>query len=104
MHWEDPMFERGYAKWRAYGQSKSANALLAVHLAGSGVPASGHSSSRGSAMRLMFSLPEDAFWRALSWKGYSNIYEPSHGSGAAQAAAGLPVVKSFRPFLSTPRT
>lgn len=39
MHWEDPMFERGYAKWRAYGQSKSANALLAVHLAESGVPA-----------------------------------------------------------------
>ncbi len=39
MHWADPMFERGYAKWRAYGQSKSANALLAVHLAESGVPA-----------------------------------------------------------------
>jgi NAD(P)-dependent dehydrogenase (short-subunit alcohol dehydrogenase family) len=39
MRWEDPMFERGYAKWRAYGQSKSANALLAVHLAGAGIPA-----------------------------------------------------------------
>ena len=39
MHWADPMFERGYAKWRAYGQSKSANALLAVHLADSGTAA-----------------------------------------------------------------
>ncbi|CAM3593876.1 SDR family NAD(P)-dependent oxidoreductase [Nocardioides marinus] len=39
MHWEDPMFEQDYAKWRAYGQSKSANALLAVHLAESGVAA-----------------------------------------------------------------
>lgn len=39
MLWEDPMLEQGYAKWRAYGQSKSANALLAVHLAGAGVTA-----------------------------------------------------------------
>ena len=37
--WEDPMFERGYAKWRAYGQSKTANALLATHLAAHGVTA-----------------------------------------------------------------
>lgn len=39
IHWADPMFEQGYAKWRAYGQSKSANALLATHLADSGVTA-----------------------------------------------------------------
>ena len=39
MHWQDPMFEQDYAKWRAYGQSKSANALLAVHLADSGTAA-----------------------------------------------------------------
>lgn len=39
MQWEDPMLERGYAKWRAYGQSKTANALLAVHLAAAGVQA-----------------------------------------------------------------
>jgi NAD(P)-dependent dehydrogenase (short-subunit alcohol dehydrogenase family) len=33
IRWEDPMFERdGYDKWLAYGQSKTANVLFAVHL------------------------------------------------------------------------
>lgn len=31
--WDDPWFETGYDKWRAYGQSKTANVLFAVHLA-----------------------------------------------------------------------
>lgn len=39
MRWEDPMFESDYAKWRAYGQSKTANALLATHLAAADVHA-----------------------------------------------------------------
>ncbi|OOC54878.1 MULTISPECIES: SDR family NAD(P)-dependent oxidoreductase [Nocardiopsis] len=32
IRWEDPWFDRGYDRWLAYGQSKTANALLAVHL------------------------------------------------------------------------
>lgn len=32
IRWEDMQFEQGYDKWRAYGQSKTANALFAVHL------------------------------------------------------------------------
>ena len=33
MRWNDPMFDRTpYDRWAAYGQSKTANALLAVHL------------------------------------------------------------------------
>ncbi len=32
MRWDDPWFERGYDKWEAYGQSKTANILFAVHL------------------------------------------------------------------------
>ena len=32
MRWDDVMFTRGYDKWKAYGQSKTANALFAVHL------------------------------------------------------------------------
>lgn len=32
MRWDDPHFARGYDKWCAYGQSKTANALFAVHL------------------------------------------------------------------------
>jgi NAD(P)-dependent dehydrogenase (short-subunit alcohol dehydrogenase family) len=32
IRWDDPWFERGYDKWDAYGQSKTANALFAVHL------------------------------------------------------------------------
>ncbi|ULD38873.1 oxidoreductase [Rhodococcus qingshengii] len=32
MRWEDVPFESGYDKWLAYGQSKTANALFAVHL------------------------------------------------------------------------
>lgn len=32
IRWDDPQFDQGYDKWLAYGQSKTANALFAVHL------------------------------------------------------------------------
>jgi NAD(P)-dependent dehydrogenase (short-subunit alcohol dehydrogenase family) len=32
MRWDDVQFNRGYDKWQAYGQSKTANALFALHL------------------------------------------------------------------------
>lgn len=32
MRWDDPDFTTGYDKWLAYGQSKTANVLFAVHL------------------------------------------------------------------------
>ncbi|WP_329389736.1 SDR family NAD(P)-dependent oxidoreductase [Streptomyces sp. NBC_01716] len=32
IRWDDVRFERGYDKWQAYGQAKTANALFAVHL------------------------------------------------------------------------
>jgi NAD(P)-dependent dehydrogenase (short-subunit alcohol dehydrogenase family) len=32
IQWDDLQFERGYDKWQAYGQSKTANVLLAVEL------------------------------------------------------------------------
>lgn len=32
IRWHDPHFRTGYDKWHAYGQSKTANALFAVHL------------------------------------------------------------------------
>ncbi|MFD3485358.1 SDR family NAD(P)-dependent oxidoreductase [Streptomyces sp. NPDC058665] len=32
IRWDDMRFERGYDKWQAYGQAKTANALFAVHL------------------------------------------------------------------------
>jgi NAD(P)-dependent dehydrogenase (short-subunit alcohol dehydrogenase family) len=32
IRWDDPWFHDGYDKWEAYGQSKTANALFAVHL------------------------------------------------------------------------
>lgn len=32
IRWDDVQFTHGYDKWRAYGQSKTANALFAVHL------------------------------------------------------------------------
>lgn len=32
IRWHDPHFLNGYDKWLAYGQSKTANALFAVHL------------------------------------------------------------------------
>lgn len=32
IRWDDVHFARGYDKWRAYGQSKTANVLFAVHL------------------------------------------------------------------------
>jgi NAD(P)-dependent dehydrogenase (short-subunit alcohol dehydrogenase family) len=32
MRWDDPWLEAGYDKWLAYGQSKTANILFALHL------------------------------------------------------------------------
>jgi NAD(P)-dependent dehydrogenase (short-subunit alcohol dehydrogenase family) len=32
IRWDDPQFERGYDKWLAYGQAKTANVLFAVEL------------------------------------------------------------------------
>lgn len=32
IRWADVHFERGYDKWQAYGQAKTANALFALHL------------------------------------------------------------------------
>ncbi|MGW4300484.1 SDR family NAD(P)-dependent oxidoreductase [Streptomyces sp. NPDC004376] len=32
IRWDDPQFERGYDKWQAYGQAKTANVLFAVRL------------------------------------------------------------------------
>ncbi|MFI7702365.1 SDR family NAD(P)-dependent oxidoreductase [Nonomuraea sp. NPDC049480] len=32
IRWDDVRFERGYDKWQAYGQAKTANILFAVHL------------------------------------------------------------------------
>ncbi|WHT16779.1 SDR family NAD(P)-dependent oxidoreductase [Crossiella sp. CA-258035] len=32
IRWDDPQFATGYDKWLAYGQSKTANVLFAVHL------------------------------------------------------------------------
>ncbi|WP_017545401.1 SDR family NAD(P)-dependent oxidoreductase [Nocardiopsis prasina] len=32
IRWDDPWFERGYDRWLAYGQAKTANALFAMHL------------------------------------------------------------------------
>ncbi|MFI7277926.1 SDR family NAD(P)-dependent oxidoreductase [Streptomyces sp. NPDC049879] len=32
MRWDDVHFERGYDRWQAYGQAKTANVLFAVHL------------------------------------------------------------------------
>ncbi|MFI6301137.1 SDR family NAD(P)-dependent oxidoreductase [Amycolatopsis thailandensis] len=36
MRWDDVHFERGYDRWLAYGQAKTANVLFAVHLDGLG--------------------------------------------------------------------
>jgi len=36
VHWDDVHFTRGYDKWQAYGQAKTANALFALHLDGLG--------------------------------------------------------------------
>ncbi|WP_431825713.1 SDR family NAD(P)-dependent oxidoreductase [Burkholderia sp. F1] len=38
IRWDDVQFAGGYDKWLAYGQSKTANALFAVHLDALGAP------------------------------------------------------------------
>lgn len=38
IRWRDPWFAEGYDRWLAYGQSKTANALFALHLDRLGAP------------------------------------------------------------------
>jgi NAD(P)-dependent dehydrogenase (short-subunit alcohol dehydrogenase family) len=38
IRWDDPQFETGYDKWKAYGQAKTADSLFAVHLDALGEP------------------------------------------------------------------
>jgi NAD(P)-dependent dehydrogenase (short-subunit alcohol dehydrogenase family) len=39
IRWDDVQFDRGYDKWLAYGQAKTANILFALHLDGLAAPA-----------------------------------------------------------------
>ncbi|WP_230419717.1 oxidoreductase [Catenulispora pinistramenti] len=91
IRWDDPHFERDYDRWQAYGQSKTANILFALHLdtlaESSGVRAFSLNPGGIRTNLQRYVAPEDAI--ALGWvdsDGNDLIRWKSVGAGAATAA------------------
>ncbi|WP_244930068.1 oxidoreductase [Nocardioides sp. W7] len=80
--WDDPWFETGYDKWLAYGQSKTANVLFAVHLAALG-------RERGVSA---FSLHPGAILTSLG----RHLQESDLDAVMTLDADGQPVLPDFR--------
>ncbi|MEY9856148.1 NAD(P)-dependent dehydrogenase (short-subunit alcohol dehydrogenase family) [Catenulispora sp. GAS73] len=91
IRWDDPQFEKEYDRWQAYGQSKTANILFALHLdllaEPSGVRAFSLNPGGIRTNLQRHVVPEDQL--ALGWidgEGNSLITWKSVEAGAATAA------------------
>ena len=80
--WDDPWFETGYDKWLAYGQSKTANVLFAVHL---------DELARGQGVRA-FSLHPGAILTPLG----RHLQAEDLDAVMTLDASGQPVLPDFR--------
>jgi NAD(P)-dependent dehydrogenase (short-subunit alcohol dehydrogenase family) len=91
IRWDDPHFEKEYDRWQAYGQSKTANVLFALHLdklaEASGVRAFSLNPGGIRTNLQRHVIPEDQF--TLGWvdkDGNELIQWKSVAAGAATAA------------------
>ncbi|MEW1688031.1 SDR family NAD(P)-dependent oxidoreductase [Streptomyces sp. NPDC091265] len=99
IRWEDLHFRTGYDRWLAYAQSKTANALFAVHLdalgAGSGLHA--FAVHPGSILTpLQRHIPREE-WPALGWvtgdgESPEGFKTPRQGAATAVWAASSPLL------------
>ncbi|KIU15218.1 oxidoreductase [Mycolicibacterium llatzerense] len=90
--WNDPQFTTGYDKWEAYGQSKTANILFALHLdslgAATGVRA--FSLHPGSILTPLQRHLESAEMVDRGWiDGQGNVADPTFKTVSQGAATGL---------------
>ncbi|MBU1176120.1 MAG: SDR family NAD(P)-dependent oxidoreductase [Alphaproteobacteria bacterium] len=88
MRWDDVQFDKGYDKWAAYGQSKTANALFAVELdrRGAGVGVRAFSLHPGAILTpLQRHLPKEEMVAAgwIDAAGNAATYFKSVAQGAA---------------------
>ncbi len=97
IRWDDPHFRRGYDRWLAYAQSKTANALFATHLdVLGGVRA--FSVHPGSILTpLQRHIPRDE-WLANGWitpdgQPPAGFKTPAQGAATAVWAATSPLLE-----------
>jgi NAD(P)-dependent dehydrogenase (short-subunit alcohol dehydrogenase family) len=99
IRWADPHFRTGYDRWLAYAQSKTANALFALHLdrlgAGSGLHA--YAVHPGSILTpLQRHIPREE-WRGLGWVTPEG--EPAEGFKTPRQGAATAVWAATSPLL-----
>ncbi len=92
IRWDDPQFTAGYDKWEAYGQSKTANILFALHLdllgAAAGVRA--FSLHPGSILTPLQRHLESAEMVDRGWiDAQGNVADPTFKTVSQGAATGL---------------
>ncbi|MFF2082389.1 oxidoreductase [Nocardia sp. NPDC058176] len=98
IRWDDTHFEHDYDSWQAYGQSKTANALFATHLATLGVRA--FAVHPGSILTpLQRNIPR-AEQIAQGWIGEdgsrtAGFKTPAQGAATAVWAATAPQLEAF---------
>jgi len=101
IRWDDLQFERGYDKWKAYGQAKTANVLFAVQLDALGRDAGVRAFSLhpGAILTpLVRHLPKqemvDAGWIDKDGKPVSPIFKtPEQGAATQLWAATSPMLE-----------
>ncbi|MFD9940364.1 oxidoreductase [Nonomuraea sp. NPDC059023] len=95
MRWDDPHFHRGYDHWLAYAQSKTANALFAVHLDRLGIQA--HAVHPGSILTpLQRRIPREEQvaqgWITADGQPAQGFKTPAQGAATATWAATSPAL------------
>ncbi|MFI6899943.1 oxidoreductase [Nonomuraea sp. NPDC050394] len=95
LRWEDPHFERGYDRWLAYAQSKTANALFAVHLNRMGIQAHAvHPGSILTPLQRHISREEQVAqgWITADGRPAEGFKTPAQGAATATWAATSPAL------------
>ncbi len=102
VRWDDVQFERGYDKWAAYGQAKTANALFAVHLDALGRDAgvrafSLHPGGILTPLQRHLPLEEQV---ALGWVDSRGVERPEMGFKTPEQGAATQVWAATSPQLA----
>ncbi|MEU1806184.1 SDR family NAD(P)-dependent oxidoreductase [Streptomyces sp. NPDC019937] len=99
IRWADPHFRTGYDRWLAYAQSKTANALFALHLDRLGADSGLHAYAvhPGSILTpLQRHIPRDE-WHGLGWVTPDG--EPAEGFKTPPQGAATAVWAATSPLL-----
>ncbi|MEV0222144.1 SDR family NAD(P)-dependent oxidoreductase [Streptomyces sp. NPDC050704] len=101
IRWEDIHFRTGYDRWLAYAQSKTANALFALHLAHLGAESGPHAFAvhPGSILTPLQRHVPRAEWLELGWVTPDG--EPADGFKTPRQGAATAVWAATSPLLET---